>query len=409
MTAGVLQSVTLDYQLLWNAQRQVAGVRINLEVLPFQSIDAAHLVATLQSAWHPKAPTLTLSTPDARLLTELLKLDLGPMVQLAVSADLLNDSSLSHQVTQAKQRGMQLVWQGQSGQTPLPAQAASFLQHIISLSPEQALLALRVSLHRQHGNEPQPNARLSSPVQAHQIVDCVPSQVLVRHCLDEQGARAVIGWPMEDVLYAYQQARIQPSASTLRGLLHAIETDASMDQVEQQLGQDPVLAYRFLRYVNSAGLGLDRLIDSLRLGLAVLGLSRTASWLRELLPQASQDADLEPIRQSLALRARFMALLLDAGESDALRRELSLCGLLSHIDWLLGESMTSVLRAVPLPPRITEALLSQEGPYWPFLAIASALENPYPTPAQDLCVQHSFDLEEVNLSLLRSLAELRTA
>jgi c-di-GMP-related signal transduction protein len=182
-----------------------------------------------------------------------------------------------------------------------------------------------------------------------------------------------------------------------------------MDQVEQQLGQDPVLAYRFLRYVNSAGLGLDRLIDSVRLGLAVLGLSRTASWLRELLPQASQDADLEPIRQSLALRARFMALLLDAGESDALRRELSLCGLLSHIDWLLGESMTSVLRAVPLPPRITEALLSQEGPYWPFLAIASALENPYPTPAQDLCVQHSFDLEEVNLSLLRSLAELRTA
>jgi hypothetical protein len=331
------------------------------------------------------------------------------MVHLVVSADLLNERTFSQLVTQAKQRGMQLVWQGQPGQTPLPAQAASFLQHIISLSPEQALQALRVSLHHRHGCTPESNARLSSPVHAHQIVDGVPSQVLARHCLDEQGAHAVIGWPMEDVLYAYQQARIQPSASTLRSLLQAIEADASLDQVEQQLGQDPVLAYRFLRYVNSAGLGLDRVIDSLRQGLSVLGLSRAASWLRELLPQASQDADLEPIRQGLALRARFMARLLDAGEGDALRRELFLCGLLSHIDWLLGESMTSALRAVPLPPRVTEALLSQDGPYWPFLAIASALENPYPTPTQNLCALHSFDLDEVNLTLLHSLAELRAA
>jgi c-di-GMP-related signal transduction protein len=250
---------------------------------------------------------------------------------------------------------------------------------------------------------------MSSPVQAHQIIDGVPSQLLVRHCLDEQRASAVIGWPMEDVLYAYQQARIPPSLSTVRAVLQVIEADASMDQVEHQLGQDPVLAYRFLRYVNSAGLGFDRAIDSLRQGLVVLGLSRTASWLTELVAHASQDKDLEPIRQGLALRARFMALLLDAGESDALRRELYLCGLLSHLDWLLGESKTSALRALPLPTRVTEALLSQEGPYWPFLALASALENPYPTPPKDLCAQHSFDLEEVNLTLLRSLAELRTA
>jgi hypothetical protein len=409
MPAGVLQDVTLGYQLLWNAQRQVVGVRLNLEVLRFHSVDAARLLAALLSAWHPMAPMLILCTTDISLLAELLKLDLGPLVQLAVSADLLNDHALAQQVTQAKLRGLALVWQGQPGQTPLPAHAANFAQQMVSLSPEQALMALRASLHRKHGSKPLPGAHLSSPVLAHQIVDSVPSQVLVRHCLDEQHASAVVGWPMEDVLYAYQQARIPPGIATLCGVLQAIEADASMDQVEQQLGQDPVLAYRFLRYVNSAGLGFDRAIDSLRQGLMVLGLSRTASWLRELVPQASQDQNLTPIRQGLALRARVMALLLDAGESEALRRELALCGLLSHIDWLLGENMASVLRAIPLPTRVTEALLSQEGPYWPFLAVASALENPYPTPPEDLCAQHSFDLEEVNLALLSSLAELRAA
>ena len=407
MTTGVLQDVTLDYQLLWDAHRKVAGVRINLAVLPYHRIDTAHLLGALQSAWHPKAPELILCNLELPLLSELLKLDPGPQIRLAIPAEHLRDATLAQQIALAKPRGVQMAWEGQPGQPILPAQAASFSEHIISLSPEQALQALRVSLHQQHGNEP--TARLASPVQAHQIVASVPSQVLARHCLDGQGARAVIGWPLEDVLYAYQQARIQPSLSTVRGLIQTIESDASMEQVEQQLGQDPVLAYRFLRYVNSAGLGFDRAIDSLRQGLVVLGLSRTANWLRDLLPQASQDLDLEPVRQSLALRARYMALLLDAGESDALRRELSLCGLLSHIDWLVGESMASALRTLPLATRITEALLSQEGPYWPFLAIASALENPYPTPPQKLCAQHGFDLEEVNMTLLRCLAELRAA
>jgi hypothetical protein len=407
MAAGVLQDVTLDYQLLWNAQRQVAGVRINLEVLPDHNVNAAGLMSIIHSVWHSKAPTLLLCTLNTPLLVELLKLDLAPFVQIGIDSDLLNDSAISHQVAQAKRRGAQLVWQGQPGQLPLPAQASGFLQQVISLSPEQALLALRVSLHRQHGGEPRPNARLSSPVQAHQIVDRVPSQLMAKHCLDEQHASALIGWPLEDVLYTYRQTRIQPSASTLRCVLQAIEVNATLDQVEQQLGQDPLLAYRFLRYVNSAGLGLDRAIDSLRHGLSVLGMSRTADWLRELLPHTSQDANLEPIRQGLALRARFMASLLDAGEGEALRRELYLCGLLSHIDWLLGDNMTSALRGLPLSSRITEALLAQDGPYWPFLAIASALENPYPTPVKDLCAQHSFDLEEVNLTLLHSLAELR--
>ena len=409
MTSGVLQDIALGYQLQWNAQRQVAGVWLTFEALPFRSVNAAHLLAALQSLWLPKAPVLTLSTNDTQLLTELLQLDLGASIQLAVQADLLDNPTLAQHVARARQRGMPLVWQGQVGQTPLPAQALNFNQQALSLSPEQALLALRASLHRQHGSHAQPHARLGSPVQAGQLVDGVPSQVLVKHCLDEQGAAAVIGWPMEDVLYNFRQTRIQPSLACVRQVLQSIAADASMDQVEQQLGQDPVLAYRFLRFLNSAGLGLDRAIDSLRQGLTVLGLSRTATWLRELAPHASQDLDLEPIRQGLALRARFMAQMLDAGESDALRRELFLCGLLSHIDWLLGENMASALRTVPLPTRITEALLSQEGPYWPFLAIASALENPLPHPADDLCAQHAFDLEEVNQTLLRSLAELCTA
>ena len=93
MTAGVLQDVTLDYQLLWSPPRQVAGVRINLAVLPYHRIDAAHLLGALQSAWHPKAPELILCNLEFPLLSELLKLDLGPQIRLAIPAETLGDTT----------------------------------------------------------------------------------------------------------------------------------------------------------------------------------------------------------------------------------------------------------------------------------------------------------------------------
>jgi c-di-GMP-related signal transduction protein len=217
---------------------------------------------------------------------------------------------------------------------------------------------------------------------------------------------ALLGWPMEDVLYGYRQARIQPGHQAINTLISSIDSDASMAEIEHHLSQEPLLAYRLLRYLNSAGLGLTREIDSLRQGLMVLGLSRTKTWLQDLLSNASHDPNLRPVRTAMVLRASFMAELLDAGESDALQRELYLCGLLSQIDLLLGESMAVALRTVPLPGRIKDAIVTQTGPYWPFLDVAMSLETPHPQATLARCAQHSFDLEEVNLALLHTLAEL---
>jgi c-di-GMP-related signal transduction protein len=210
---------------------------------------------------------------------------------------------------------------------------------------------------------------------------------------------------MEDVLYSYRQARIQPDHEIIRQLIGAIDADASMDHIERCLGDEPMLAYRLLRYTNSAGLGLNREIDSLRQGLLVVGLARTKSWLQELLPNATQDHNMQPVRQAMVLRARFMAELLEAGESTALKRELYLCGLLSQIDLLLGEPMPGALRALPLPGRVKDALLAQEGPYWPYLDLAASVETPLLDATRNCCAQHGFDLEDVNLALLRTLAQ----
>lgn len=405
MAAGVLHEVVLGYQLLWNAQRQLAGVVLTVDAQPGSVFDARHLMDALGALWGPNAPRLLLRTPSPTLLAEFLDLTPNALAQVEVQSHLLGDSAIGQRVRQAQQRGLQLVWHGAPGQRPMPAFAPCFAQSILNLTTDEALLALRVSLRWLHGAAHTPGLRSDSPVRANRIYDSIASRALAEHCLDVQGAAALLGWPMEDVLYSYRQARIQPDHGTIRQLIDAIDADASMDHIERCLGDEPMLAYRYLRYTNSAGLGLNRDIDAIRQGLLVLGLARTKSWLQELLPSATQDLNLQPVRQAMVLRARFMAELLEAGESTALKRELYLCGLLSQIDLLLGEPMPSSLRALPLPGRVKDALLAQEGPYWPYLELAASIEAPFLDATRNCCAQHGFDLEDVNLALLRTLAQ----
>jgi len=411
MPAGVLNDVVLGYQLLWNAQRQVAGVLLTLDAAAGHTLAIEPLLHTVGQLWGSKAPALTLSTPSPGLLTELLQACPTTLASLMVDSMLLDNPAMLQHVQHAGRRGLKLVWHANGDNARLmPGTAMHFSQSVSGLSVDDTLLALRLALRGKHGTPGTPGTQSlhqASPVQAGKIYQDIASRTLAEHCLDEQAASALLGWPVEDVLHGYRQSGIQPGQGVMRCLVKAIDSDASMDDIEFWLGQDPVLAYRFLRYTNSAGLGLSREIDALRQGLMVLGLSHTKKWLLDLLPHAAHDSNLQPVRQAMVLRATFMADLLDAGESEALKRELYLCGLLSQIDQLVAEPMANVLASIPLPSRVKEAIAGQTGPYWPFLEVATATESTQLDLTLARCQQHSFDLEEVNLVLLRTLATLK--
>jgi len=189
--------------------------------------------------------------------------------------------------------------------------------------------------------------------------------------------------------------------------VEAIDADDSVEHIELILSEEPILAYRFLRYANSAALGRRTDIDSIRQGLMVLGLSLLRSWLLEQLPHASGDLNLQPVRTTLALRAHLMNHLLDAGDGDDLRREVYLCGLLSQMDLMLGEPLNAALARLPLSQRITSAILDHSGPYMPYLDVAAALESPNTQATRALCDLHQMNSEEVNRALLRTLSQIR--
>jgi EAL and modified HD-GYP domain-containing signal transduction protein len=411
MTASaqsVLGGLAMGYQLIWSPQRKVCAVQLFIGTEPgeLQPVDAQHLLTVIAQSWSAQSPRLILAANSVDLLQDLLAHaptnapDSAPW--LAVHSSLLGeDPTLAQHVHRAHQRGVPLIWRGEPGERPPAALSACFAKLMLTLTTDEALHGLRLSL-KKTGKTGQ-----ISPVEKGEIYDGLASWVLTEHCLDQQGAWAVAGWPMEDVVHGYRHQRMQPAHSTIMQLMKAVDTDQSVEAIEHILSEEPILAYRFMRYINSVGLGLRTEVESIRHGLLVLGYSLFQTWLVEQLPHATSDLNLQPVRTALVIRARLMDQLLDAGDGDDLRREVYLCGLLSQIDLLLGEPLSTALQRFPLPERIVAAILNNDGPYSPYLEVATALESPSTHVTHTLCETHELAFEDVNRALLRTLANIR--
>lgn len=400
MTISVLGNVTLGYELIWNAKRHCCGVRLFVDPHGHSAVDARHLLKTLAELWPDTAPTLLLQVRDTALLRDLLDHAPahGPWLEVQ-DHQLSSTPAVVASARTAKARGVPLVWSGEAGDTPAPALRGLFHKTLQMLTPQEALAALRQALQR-----PAPPQGAQASALADCIYDGVASPALLDHALDRQGVWAVAGWPNDEVVHAYRHKQMQPSRAQLRAIVKAIEDDASLDELEHSMGEEPLLTYRFLRYANSAHLGARSEVSSVRQGLMVMGYRKLRAWLLEQMPQANVDPNLEPIRQAMVLRARTMERLADAGVEDALRHEVHLCGVLSQLDLLLGEPLGTAIHRLPLPGRIASAVVGQSGAYAPWLAVASALESSNTRMVREVCRAHKMAAEGVNRALLRALA-----
>ncbi len=408
MPQSVLSQLCLGYQPLWNRQRRLGGVRLFVHPDPAESIDARHLLRTLEETWTPHAPPVLLACTDPHLLRTLLAhASDEPLPWVEVDGELLqHDTSLLASVLAAHERGLPLVWRGRSDQLPDPELAACFERCLLTLSPDDAAQAEQLSRQWQaQGLGEADMLTAYSPVLPAQLLENPPSRALVHHALDLRFAHAVVGWPTADVLHAWRHRAMHPQSELIATLCRIIDADDSMEIIEQELSKDPVLVYRLLSHANSPTLGLQTGISSIRRALMIVGYTRLRTWLEQQAPPTPDDLDLLPIKASMVLRAKVMEHLLDAGEDEELRREVYLCGLFSQMDELLGVSLGTCVHTLPLSERIDQATVQNTGPYEPALSLALALERP-DSAAQvlALCADNEMELEEVNRSLLRTLS-----
>ncbi len=397
----VLNALVMGYRPLWNAERHLSGVQLFLHDDPDTPVDSAHLLRILREMWAPASPLLLLSPQSPQLLQALLShITPCPSWVLEVqSAWLTHSPDLQVSVAQAVQRGIALVWRGGMNHLPTSAEANDYVCSLLHLDPQDALILMRATVDQP---VPQRLALLEG-----QMYEDIHSQSLARRCLEHYHASAIAGWPTEDVLHRIRGARVlHPSHEHVLRLLKAVDADQSLETFEAILSEDPLLAYRFMLYANSAALGARNPINSLRRALVMLGYGTLKEWLATQLVHASHEKDLQPIRLSSVMRAQLTSHLLDAGVSQELRSEVYLCGLFSRLHEVLDEPLETTLTRLPLSERIPDAAVRGQGPYAPSLQLAQALER---EDGEDtiraLCEEHDISIEHVNRSLLRLICE----
>ena len=387
----VLNALTLGYRPLWSAERQLAGVQLFLQHDGTQQTDTAHLLRILREMWGPHAPRLLLSPQTPALLQDLLAFGSPhPAIAIEVRSQwLAQHALLQAQLVRAAERGVHLVWRGPLAQRPSGDAARPFASSLLQLSPAEAVVLMQ---------SPTQQAALQG-----QMLEDIHSQSLARRALSEHGASAIAGWPAEDVLHRLRGAHVlHPSHAHVQRLLQAVGADQSLDTFEDILSEDPLLAYRFMLYANSAALNARSPINSLRRALVMLGYGTLQEWLGTQLVHASHEKDLQPIRLSTVMRAQITAHLLDAGVSQELRSEVYLCGLFSRLDEVLDEPLATSLTRLPLSDRIAEAAVCGAGPYAPSLQLAQAMEREDgDATLRALCEEHEMPLEHINRTLLR--------
>ena len=153
----------------------------------------------------------------------------------------------------------------------------------------------------------------------------------------------------------------------------AVNLNISDRDIEREMRRDPGLSFKLLRMVNAAatgGCGIDSILHAVRL----VGRSSLHRWLALLFVSSTpsqSDVDRELILLTLE-RGRFCELIgLESGFRAA-APSLFLAGLLSSFDTVLGVPMQSLLEEVGVSDDVKAALLGQDGPYTPYLRLATA-------------------------------------
>jgi c-di-GMP-related signal transduction protein len=167
---------------------------------------------------------------------------------------------------------------------------------------------------------------------------------------------------------------LNPAQAIILQLMQMVQNNEDIPKLESVLKRDPALTYKLLRFINSAGFGAGREIQSLRQAISMLGYAPLYRWLTLLLATASTSGYSPVLMETAVVRGRLTELLGQKALARGEGENLFVAGMFSLLDRLLGLPMKEVLDTIGLPDEVVRALLTRGGMYGPYLALAEACE-----------------------------------
>jgi EAL and modified HD-GYP domain-containing signal transduction protein len=387
----ILGQIALAYSPVIDRNRAVIATR--LTVFPLQQgsqLDAGALLEAIAEVWPTGgAGQVWLNALSENLLEGLLRAQPATHVLIEIPAFMAGDSAHTAAITTLHANGNTLLLKGRPLQE-LPREVLPcFKYSIVDLADDRRVDETVASSSGV--------ARTVSHVQ-NGVTNVSDMEAAFR-----RGAAAVLGWPIDDAIQTGARKAEQPSLQAIVLLIDQVHKEADIEDLEGTLKRDPALAYKLLRYINSPAFGLSVEISSFRHAIMVLGYQRLKRWLALLLATASKDPNMRPVMFAAVRRGLLMEEI-SRGSSDEMRSELFICGVFSLLDRMFNQPFSELLKTIPVPERVFQALVDGTGPYEPYFRMIKAIEGTTLDEIREASDGLMMAQQDINNALLKAIA-----
>ncbi|MDO4681520.1 MAG: HDOD domain-containing protein [Lautropia sp.] len=387
-----LSSLLMGYGPLIDRDRRILALQLRFSPLDGKPLALSTLYRSVAGERPIQGQTLVISAPWASFDPGMDDIEPVPGLWVEVPAWLAEQSAHEGMLLRLHERGMGLVLQGRPS-LKLPGRLVPiFRLAMVDVADER----------RQQSGGLRDEQEDGSLRRSMAIVQSGVSTVAAMEQAFEAGAYAVSGWLMPEPLDAQAVAGGADYAGVLR-LLKMVERDAALRDIEAVIRQEPEIAFRLLKHIDSVGFGLSVPVQNFQHAVMFLGYQGLRRWLSMMLVSVSPDENRRPLMLASVRRGLVLERLAGRGAEREAREELFLLGVFSLLDRALGQSFEQLFAQVPVPEVVAEALVLRTGPYAALLEIVEAIEYG-PDPALLVHLENChIALEECNAVMLDTL------
>ncbi len=393
--ASILGQVVLCYSPVIDRHRSVTATRLTVFPLrPDAELDVRQLLDEVVQVWPPDGAMVSLNVLSESLLGDLLQMPPSANLMLEVPSFMASDPTKRDALLALHAAGSVLLLKGRPAEE-LPREVLPcFKYSIVDLADDRRV---------REGPEGSPH--VASRRIAH--VQSGIRTVAEMEASFGRGAAAVLGWPINDVLAqrpSGAKAVGQADMQVIVELIHRVDREESIDRLEQTLRRDPTLAFKLLRYINSPAFGLRVEISSFAHAIMMLGHRKLKRWLALLLVTATRDANLKPVMFAAVRRGLLMEELGRSVGDEEMRNEMFICGVFSLLDRMFQQPFAELLKTIPVPEPVVQALVDGTGPYHPYFELVRAVEGDSLFDVRAAAEKLLLGVGEINRAQLRALA-----
>jgi EAL and modified HD-GYP domain-containing signal transduction protein len=390
----ILAQVALGYSPMIDPKRNVIATRLTLFPLrPDAQLDVGQLLEAVGQVWPAGGGDASLNVLSESLLHSLLNSKPTANLMIEVPSFMAVDTSHTEAIRALHANGNKLLLKGRP----------------LSELPREVLPCFKYSII--DVDEDRRIAGTAAPAGVTRSITHVQAGVRTMEQLDaafQRGAVAVLGWPIDDAISVSQSQSggkaSQPDLQVIMELMRRVDAEEPIEKLDQTLRRDPTLAFKLMRYINSPAFGLRVEINSFSHAIMMLGYKKLKRWLALLLATAGKDANMRPVMFAAVRRGLLMEELARGTGDEEMRNELFICGVFSLLDKLMGEPFDVLLKSIPVPERVYQALAEETGPFWPYCELIRAVEAESLFEIRDAAERLLMGQAEMNRALLKALA-----